>query len=154
MGGCVFGREDARNNSGLSAKAGKKKRGKMMTSPTNTNVVAGLVREQDMGVIQESLLNTNVVLTHADDVQDAAHMPAAVVLLDADVYLWQAAVDQIRDQKPWARVILVSQRVDARMWAEALNGGAYDMVSRPFHPRELRSVLLGALDARSMSRAA
>src|ERR1035438_5538825 len=123
-------------------------------TPNTSKVIAGLVREQDLGPIQESLMDTDVVLTHANDVQDAANMPAAVVLLDADVYLWQAAVDQIRDQKPWARVILVSQRVDARMWAEALNGGAYDMVSRPFHPRELRSVLLGALDARSMSRAA
>jgi DNA-binding NtrC family response regulator len=123
---------------------------------TNTarNVIAGLVREQDLAPIQESLINTDVVVTHANDVQDAAQMPAAVVLLDADVYLWQAAVDQIRDQKPWVRIILVSQRVDARMWVDALNGGAYDMVSKPFHARELRSVVLGALNARSMSRAA
>ena len=127
-----------------------------MTHPNGKTrkVVAGLVREQDLGPIQESLLSTDVVLTHASDVADAANMPAAVVLLDADVYLWQAAVDQIRDQKPWVRVVLVSQRVDVRMWKDALNGGAYDMVSKPFHARELRSVLLGALDVRTMSRAA
>ena|ERR1700691_3070609 len=127
----------------------------MTSATTNTsNLVVGLVRAQDLGPIQESLLNSNVVLTHASTVQDAAHLPAAVVLLDADLYLWQPAVDQIRDQRPWTRVVLVSQRVDARMWVEALNGGAYDMVSKPFHARELRSVLLGALDSRSMSRAA
>jgi DNA-binding NtrC family response regulator len=119
-----------------------------------SKVVAGLVREQDLGPIQESLMTTDVVLTHANDVADAANMPATVVLLDADVYLWQAAVDQIRDQKPWVRVVLVSQRVDVQMWKDALNGGAYDMVSKPFHARELRSVLLGALDVRTMSRAA
>jgi DNA-binding NtrC family response regulator len=121
---------------------------------SNANVVAGLVREQDLAPIQQSLIDTDLVLAHANDVNDAAHMPAAVVLLDADVYRWQAAVDQIRDQKPWVRVILVSQRVDARMWTDALNGGAYDMVSKPFHARELRSVLLGALDARPHARAA
>jgi len=124
-----------------------------MTNRTR-NVVACLVREPDLAPIQESLINTDVVAAHANDVQEAAEIPATVVLLDADVYLWQAAVDQIRDQKPWVRIILVSQRVDARMWVDALNGGAYDMVSRPFHARELRSVVLGALDARSMSRAA
>jgi DNA-binding NtrC family response regulator len=120
----------------------------------NKNVVAGLVREQDLSPIQESLENTDIVVTHANDVQDAAQMPAGVVLLDADLYRWQAAVDQIRDQKPWVRIVLVSQRADARMWVDALNGGAYDMVSKPFHARELRSVVLGALDAHSMSRAA
>jgi FixJ family two-component response regulator len=124
-----------------------------MTSSAS-NIVAGLVREQDLAPIQASMANTDVLLAHANDVQDAAQMPAAVVLLDADVYLWQAAVDQIRDQKPWVRIVLISQRVDARMWVEALNGGAYDMVSKPFHARELRSVLLGALDEHSMSRAA
>jgi DNA-binding NtrC family response regulator len=127
----------------------------MTYATTNTcKVVAGLVREQDLGPIQESLMNTDFVLAHANDVQDATTLPAAVVLLDADAYLWQAAVDQIRDQKPWVRVILVSQRVDVRMWKDALNGGAYDLVSRPFHARELRSVLLGALDDRPASRAA
>jgi DNA-binding NtrC family response regulator len=124
-----------------------------MTNRT-PNVVAGLMREQDLARIQESLIDSAVVLAHANDVQDAAQMPATVVLLDADVYLWQAAVDQIRDQKPWVRVILVSQRVDARMWDDALKGGAYDMVSKPFHARELRSVVLGALDASPHARAA
>jgi DNA-binding NtrC family response regulator len=123
-------------------------------TPNTSKVIAGLVREQDLGPIQESLMDTDVVLTHANDVQDAANMPAAVVLLDADVYLWQAAVDQIRDQKPWVRVILVTQRADARMWVDALNGGAYDLVSRPYHARELRSVVLGALDSPPSSRAA
>jgi DNA-binding NtrC family response regulator len=114
-------------------------------------VVAGLLREQDLGSIRESLIDTDVVLTHANGVRDVTDTPATVVLLDADAYMWQAAVDQIRDQKPWVRVILVTQRADARMWVDALNGGAYDLVARPYHARELRSVLLGALGARTQA---
>lgn len=126
-----------------------------MTYATPTRrVVAGLVREQDMGAIQESLLNTEVMLTQARDVQDATDTPATVVLLDADAYMWQAVVDQIRDRKPWVRVVLVSQRVDARMWVDALNGGAFDLIAKPLHARDLRSVLLSALDCRMRARAA
>ncbi|GEM_PF-2182308 len=112
-------------------------------------LVTGLIDEQDLAPIQESLAESGVLLAPASDVEEAAGKSATVVLLDADCYPWREAVTQIRNLKPWVRVILVTRYVDARMWVEALNGGAYDLVSKPFHARELRSVVLGALDARA-----
>jgi DNA-binding NtrC family response regulator len=112
-------------------------------------LVTGLIAQQDLAPIQESLADSGVLLTPAGDVEEAAGKSASVVLIDADCYPWRDAVTQIRNLKPWVRVILVTRYVDARMWVEALNGGAYDLVSKPFHPRELRSVVLGALDVRA-----
>jgi DNA-binding NtrC family response regulator len=113
----------------------------------NDTFVTSLLSEQDLGPVQESLANSGVLIVPASGVEEAAGKSAAVVLLDADSFPWRETIMQLRTLNPDARVILVTRHVDARMWVDALNGGAYDLVSKPFHARELRSVVLGALGA-------
>lgn len=39
------------------------------------------------------------------------------------------------------KVIVTDPKADARLWAEALNLGAYDLLSQPFYEPEVRRVL-------------
>jgi|SwirhirootsSR2_FD_contig_91_414037_length_3438_multi_3_in_0_out_0_5 DNA-binding response OmpR family regulator len=42
-------------------------------------------------------------------------------------------------------LIVTSRLADEYLWAEALNMGAYDVLAKPFHEREVRYALTGAL---------
>jgi hypothetical protein len=41
-------------------------------------------------------------------------------------------------------VIVTDPLGDARLWAEALNLGAYDLVAQPYYPPEVRRILYHA----------
>ena len=40
-----------------------------------------------------------------------------------------------------SEVIVTDPHADARLWSEALNMGAYDLVSQPFYEPEVRRIL-------------
>jgi DNA-binding NtrC family response regulator len=43
-----------------------------------------------------------------------------------------------------ARVIVTDPHADARLWSEALNLGAYDVLAQPFYSPEVRRILYNA----------
>jgi len=71
---------------------------------------------------------------------DHDHMPAA----------WKALLEQFADLAKPPMMIVTSRLADERLWAEALNLGAYDVLARPFDGAEvIRSVGSASLHWRS-----
>jgi DNA-binding NtrC family response regulator len=53
----------------------------------------------------------------------------------------------IRQRWPHVEVIFLSQIDDIHLWAEAIRVGAYDFLSKPIDPDQLKWVLIGAFPA-------
>jgi DNA-binding NtrC family response regulator len=58
---------------------------------------------------------------------------------------WQDVLDSVGAFAAPPLVIVVSSTADERLWAEALNLGAYDVLSKPYQPAEVVRVLSLAL---------
>jgi len=50
-------------------------------------------------------------------------------------------------------VIITDPQADSRLWSEALNRGAYDLIAQPFYEPEVRRILYNACVQRSPERA-
>jgi two-component system, NtrC family, response regulator PilR len=57
---------------------------------------------------------------------------------------WLDALEMARASANEPRVIVTDPKADARLWAEALNLGAYDLLVQPFYPSEVRRILSNA----------
>jgi DNA-binding NtrC family response regulator len=56
---------------------------------------------------------------------------------------WLDVLRAAHNQKA-TEVIVTDAHADARLWSEALNLGAYDLVSQPFYEPEVRRILYNA----------
>lgn len=67
----------------------------------------------------------------------------AVVVFDDDFHpgLWKEHVPRLLRQENAPPVVLTSRLADERLWAEALNLGAYDLLMKPFERAEAARVL-------------
>jgi two-component system response regulator PilR (NtrC family) len=63
------------------------------------------------------------------------------VLPDGD---WLGALHLARQHPGDINVIVTDPQADARFWAEALNLGAYDLLTQPFYEPEVRRILYNA----------
>jgi DNA-binding NtrC family response regulator len=63
------------------------------------------------------------------------------VLPDGD---WLDALHLARQHPGDINVIVTDPHADARFWAEALNLGAYDLLTQPFYEPEVRRILYNA----------
>ena len=63
------------------------------------------------------------------------------VLPDGD---WLGALHLAREHPGDINVIVTDPQADARFWAEALNLGAYDLLTQPFYEPEVRRILCNA----------
>ncbi|MGP8245273.1 MAG: response regulator [Bryobacteraceae bacterium] len=61
---------------------------------------------------------------------------------------WMDVLDLAREYEGRVEVIVTDQDADARLWAEALNLGAYDVLSQPFYEPEVRRILHNACSRR------
>jgi two-component system response regulator PilR (NtrC family) len=57
---------------------------------------------------------------------------------------WLDVLHTARKRPAELEVIVTDPHADARFWAEALNLGAYDLVSQPFYEPEVRRILYNA----------
>ena len=76
----------------------------------------------------------------------AAPPPPQVLLINVtgEAQSSLALLPNIRQRWPDAQVIFLSQFHDIHLWAEAIRVGAYDFLSKPIDPDQLRWVLIGA----------
>jgi DNA-binding NtrC family response regulator len=88
-----------------------------------------------------------VELDHALTVQAARDRlekeTYAVILTEgvlADGY-WLDVLRLARELAPEPEVIVTDPQADARFWAEALNLGAYDLLTQPFYEPEVQRIL-------------
>lgn len=70
----------------------------------------------------------------------------AVVLTEAALAdgNWMDMLHLARRYPGEVEVIVTDPHADARFWAEALNMGAYDLLSQPFYAPEVRRILFNA----------
>ena len=60
---------------------------------------------------------------------------------------WLDALHLAREYPRDVEVIVTDPQADARFWAEALNLGAYDLLTQPFYEPEVRRILYNACSA-------
>src|SRR5262249_50731273 len=70
-------------------------------------------------------------------------MPIAIVICEVDLMpgTWQEMLECISRLPDPPLLIVTSRLADERLWAEALNLGAYDLLARPFDPTEVRRIV-------------
>jgi two-component system response regulator PilR (NtrC family) len=96
------------------------------------------------------LLDLPVVLDHAESLQHARTKlqgdSYAVVLTEAALPdgTWLDALQLARQSSRELEVIVTDPHADARLWAETLNLGAYDLLAQPFYKPEVRRILSNA----------
>jgi DNA-binding response OmpR family regulator len=57
---------------------------------------------------------------------------------------WRDLLDELREMPGAPPFVLMSHAADDRLWAEALNLGAFDLLMKPLHPEEASRVLEAA----------
>ena len=104
----------------------------------------------DARLLSQMLHSLPLALDHALTVQQAR---AKLRQADYEVILTEAALPDgnwldvlhtVRNQPADMQVIVTDPHADARFWSEALNLGAYDLVSQPFYEPEVRRILYNA----------
>ncbi len=95
-------------------------------------------RHEDARDLTRMLLDLPVVLDHVGSLRHARTKlqwdDYAVVLTEAALPdgTWLEALHLARETSRELEVIVTDPHADARLWAEALNLGAYDLLAQPF----------------------
>lgn len=66
--------------------------------------------------------------------------PVPIVLCDSAAG-WREVLDEVRSIPHPPALIVTSRIADDRLWSEALNLGAYDVLAKPYQPDEVVRVL-------------
>lgn len=105
---------------------------------------------EDARRLSQMLQSLPLLLDHVSTMQQTR---AKLRQSDYDVILTEAALpdgnwlDILRIARKYPgelEVIVTDPHADARLWSEALNMGAYDLVSQPFYEPEVRRILYNA----------
>lgn len=57
---------------------------------------------------------------------------------------WLDVLHLTREQPAELNVVVTDPQADARLWSQALNLGAFDLISQPFYEPEVRRILANA----------
>lgn len=84
--------------------------------------------------------------------------PVQVVLTDVKLTDgdWRSVLAEVSHSDKRAEVIVCASLVDHNLWIDALEGGAYDVIVRPYQREEVRRILVSAAarsDMRSLDPA-
>ena len=118
------------------------------SSPTGTLTVLSVSPfEEDCLSLQAIVGHSTWRLFHAHDLGSAVALlqqhEIAVVLCERDLPsgTWIDLLESLRSLPDPPSLIVASRLADERLWAEALNLGAWDVLAKPFDRREVfRSV--------------
>jgi len=104
----------------------------------------------DANRLSEMLQALPLGLVHVSNLERARHelqqRSYSVILSEASLPdgKWEDALNLARECQGQVELIVTDQDADARLWAEALNLGAYDVLSQPFYEPEVRRILHSA----------
>lgn len=116
-------------------------------------------RHEDARDLTRMLLDVPVILDYAQSLQQARtqlQQDAYEVILTEAVLpdgAWLDALQLALESSSRPEVIVTDPLADERLWAEAINLGAYDLVVQPFDGAEVRRILGNACE-RMAARAA
>ena len=104
---------------------------------------------EDYFSLQAAFKHTEWALYQADGLASALAVihrrTIAVIICERNLSpgTWIELLEELRPLRNAPALIVTSRLADERLWAEALNLGAYDVLAKPFERRELvRSVSL------------
>jgi DNA-binding NtrC family response regulator len=119
-----------------------------MRSPCDSRVSVLLVFGRQQTALRGLLSHSNWDIRSAESVQDALRCLSdggtAVVLCPWEMEggcPWKELLEATQKMTPCPRVIVTDPEADDAAWAEALNIGAYDVLSGPLEAREVFHVL-------------
>jgi len=107
-------------------------------------------RHEDASRLSRMLHTLPVLLAHVKDLRQAR---AELQQSDYEVVLTEAALPDgnwldvlhlVREYPADAKVIVTDPQADAQLWSQALNLGAFDLLSQPFYEPEVRRIVTGA----------
>ena len=103
-------------------------------------------RERDPDTLVEWSLIPRAAWRSALQVLHEGEIPVVLCGTDSDIAGaagWKEVLQHLRDMSTPPVLILTSRLADDRLWAEALNLGAYDVLAEPFRDTEVvRSVTM------------
>jgi len=108
----------------------------------------------DAREISQMLQPLRMAIDHAGNLQQARAQLRKddynVILTEAALPdgSWLDALHLARECPQDLQVIVTDAHADARLWAEALNLGAYDLIAQPFYEPEVRRILYNACSRR------
>jgi two-component system response regulator PilR (NtrC family) len=100
--------------------------------------------------LSQMLQNLPLVLDSVGNLQQARnklHQEDFDVILTEAVLpdgCWMDVLHLARENPRELEVIVTDPQADARLWAEALNLGVYDLLAQPFYQPEVRRILYNA----------
>ena len=106
--------------------------------------------ERDRQLLREIFKNSGWRLFESDDRNCAlsflAKHPIHVVVTETDVpgWNWKKVLVDLRGMDQPPQLVVTSRHADDRLWAEALNVGAYDVLSQPLERSEVERVIESA----------
>ena len=112
-------------------------------------------RQEDARCLSRMLHGLPMVLRHVETLQQAR---TKLQLEEYSVILTEAALPDggwldvlhlARECPQELEVVVTDPQADSRLWAEALNLGAYDLLAQPFYEPEVRRILYNACSRRS-----
>ncbi len=115
-------------------------------------------RHDDAREISRMLDGMPVALDHADSLQHARTQlrndEYDVILTEAALPdgNWLDALHLARECPQDVEVIVTDPHADARLWSQALNLGAYDLIAQPFYAPEVCRILHNACTRRVYER--
>ena len=110
--------------------------------------------------LSEMLHALPLILDHAGSVREGRaqlqQQAYDAVLTDATLPdgNWLDVLHLTREMPHEMEVIVTDSQADAQFWSQALNLGAYDLLTQPFHEPEVRRILTNACSRSASSMAA
>jgi DNA-binding NtrC family response regulator len=117
-------------------------------------------RKEDADRLSQLLSPLPVVFDHVPDLQQARTKLRQgrykVILTEAALPdgSWPDVLSLTRDVASRVEVIVTDAHADTRLWEEALQLGAFDLLVQPFDRMEVRRILSGACSLKLLERAA
>jgi DNA-binding NtrC family response regulator len=105
---------------------------------------------EDAERLAEMLNSLPVIVEHVESLERAR---AELRQKDYDVVLteavladgnWLDALHVVREHPNELEVIVTDAQADARLWSEALNMGAFDLLAQPFYEPEVKRIVYNA----------
>jgi DNA-binding NtrC family response regulator len=97
-----------------------------------------ILRESDLTLVASPSLDSSVSILR--------EMPIAIVLCESELFpgTWREVLERVSQLPDPPLLIVTSRLADERLWAEALNLGAYDVLAKPFSATAVIRVLNSA----------
>ena len=124
-----------------------------MTPDNHENSVSALLVgsfEHDRQLVRDVFQNSGWRLFESQDRRHAlsylAKHPIQVVVTETEIpgWNWKRVLDDLRKMAHPPQLIVTSRHADDRLWAEALNVGAFDVLPQPFERFDVQRAIESA----------